>query len=84
MLPVRIVDSRCNLQINGALPRVGHRCGAGDGEGRRGRRFGVGLALVSEVAAAHGGSFTMTDAPTTGARAAIRLPTTDTRSTIHP
>jgi two-component system OmpR family sensor kinase len=50
----------------------------------RGRRFGLGLALVSEVAAAHGGSFTLTDAPTTGARAAIRIPTTDTRGTIHP
>jgi len=50
----------------------------------RGRRFGLGLALVSEVAAAHGGSLTLTDAPSTEACAAIRLPTTDTRSTIHP
>lgn len=39
-----------------------------------GRRFGLGLSLVREVAAAHGGTFTLVEAPTGGVRAVIELP----------
>jgi signal transduction histidine kinase len=39
-----------------------------------GRRFGLGLSLVREVAAAHGGTFTLTDVPGSGVRASIEVP----------
>lgn len=39
-----------------------------------GRRFGLGLSLVREVASAHGGSFRLTPAPGAGVCAVIELP----------
>ena len=39
-----------------------------------GRRFGLGLSLVREVAAAHAGTFTLAAAPGSGAAAIIDLP----------
>ncbi len=39
-----------------------------------GRRFGLGLSLVREVAAAHGGTLTLTEPPEGGVRAVIELP----------
>lgn len=45
---------------------------AADGPG--GRRFGLGLALVREIAVAHGGELVLLPAPTGGARAELRLP----------
>lgn len=39
-----------------------------------GRRFGLGLFLVREIATAHGGTFTLTNLPGPGVRATIRLP----------
>jgi two-component system, OmpR family, sensor kinase len=39
-----------------------------------GRRFGLGLSLVREVAAAHAGTFTLAPMPGSGARASIDLP----------
>ena len=39
-----------------------------------GRRFGLGLSLVREVAAAHGGIFTLAAMPGSGVRATIELP----------
>jgi signal transduction histidine kinase len=39
-----------------------------------GRRFGLGLALVREVVAAHGGSVTATGSPGEGATFTITLP----------
>ncbi len=49
--------------------------GAGSPGGVGGsRRFGLGLALVREVAAAHGGEFALVDLPGAGVRAAISLP----------
>jgi len=38
------------------------------------RRFGLGLSLAREVAAAHGGTLTLTGTPPPGVRATIRLP----------
>jgi len=37
--------------------------------------YGLGLAIVSEVVAAHGGSVTIDDAPAGGARVVVELPT---------
>lgn len=39
-----------------------------------GRRFGLGLALVREVATAHGGTFSLAGRPGAGVRATIDLP----------
>ena len=39
------------------------------------RRFGLGLALVRDVATAHGGRFELTNRPGGGVRAALYLPT---------
>ena len=39
-----------------------------------GRRFGLGLSLVNEVAAAHGGTLSIADHPGGGVRAVIDLP----------
>jgi signal transduction histidine kinase len=39
-----------------------------------GRRFGLGLSLVREVAAAHGGTLSLTEPPEGGVRAVIALP----------
>jgi len=39
-----------------------------------GRRFGLGLSLVREVAAAHGGTFTLADRSGQGVRATLDLP----------
>lgn len=39
-----------------------------------GRRFGLGLSLAREVAAAHGVALTLTGTPPPGVRATIRLP----------
>ncbi len=39
-----------------------------------GRRFGLGLSLVREVATAHGGTFTLAGRPGAGVRATIDLP----------
>lgn len=49
----------------------GHESGSGVGGGRR---FGLGLSLAGEVAAAHGGTLTMTGTPPPGVRATLRLP----------
>lgn len=46
---------------------------SGPGAGA-GRRFGLGLSLAREVAAAHGGTLTLTGTPPPGVRATIRLP----------
>lgn len=48
--------------------------GARAADGPGGRRFGLGLALVREVAVAHGGELVLMPAPTGGARAELRLP----------
>lgn len=45
--------------------------------GPAGRRFGLGLALVREVAAAHRGSMSLTDRPGGGAVATLRIPAAD-------
>lgn len=50
------------------------RGGASGGGVGGGRRFGLGLALVREVATAHGGSFTLESNPGSGVRASIDLP----------
>ncbi len=42
-----------------------------------GRRFGLGLSLAREVAAAHGGTLTQTGTPPPGVRVTIRLPAAD-------
>ena len=47
--------------------------GSGGGVGG-GRRFGLGLSLVREVATAHGGVLTLIGAPGNGVRATIDLP----------
>src|SRR6478609_6659073 len=39
-----------------------------------GRRFGLGLSPARDVAAAHGGTLTLTGTPPPGDRATIRLP----------
>ena len=44
------------------------------GEGLGGRRFGLGLALVREVATAHGGTLTLGSPAEGGTRAEISLP----------
>lgn len=41
---------------------------------------GLGLAIVAEVVAAHGGEIRLTDAPTGGARFEVRLPLSPTNS----
>jgi signal transduction histidine kinase len=46
---------------------------SGEGVGGR-RRFGLGLSLAREVAAAHGGTLTLTGTPPPGVRATLRLP----------
>ena len=38
------------------------------------RRFGLGLALVQEIARSHGGVFTLSDGPEIGAVATLRIP----------
>lgn len=43
-------------------------------DGPGGRRFGLGLALVREVAVAHGGTLVLRPGPAGGARAEVRLP----------
>lgn len=48
--------------------------GARSADGPGGRRFGLGLALVREVAVAHGGELVLLPAPTGGARAELHLP----------
>jgi signal transduction histidine kinase len=47
---------------------------ARDTERGNGRRFGLGLALVQEVARAHGGRLEITGRPGHGARFSLRLP----------
>ncbi len=49
----------------------GRESGSGVGGGRR---FGLGLALAREVAAAHGGTLTLSGTPPPGVRATLRLP----------
>jgi signal transduction histidine kinase len=44
-------------------------------DGPTGRRFGLGLALVRDIAAAHGGRFALANRSGGGVRAAIYLPT---------
>ncbi len=39
-----------------------------------GKRFGIGLSLVREIAAAHSGTFELTGIPGEGARATLTLP----------
>jgi signal transduction histidine kinase len=53
--------------------RFARGLGSGGGVGG-GRRFGLGLSLVREVATAHGGTFTLTDGARGGAIATIELP----------
>jgi signal transduction histidine kinase len=48
--------------------------GSHPADGPGGRRFGLGLALVREVAVAHGGTLTLGPGPDGGARAEISLP----------
>nr|WP_239028514.1 HAMP domain-containing sensor histidine kinase [Pseudonocardia acidicola] len=52
---------------------VSGRARATDGQ----RRYGLGLALVSEIAAAHGGGVTVLDRPGPGAALRITLPTAE-------
>ncbi|WP_212908698.1 HAMP domain-containing sensor histidine kinase [Streptomyces sp. TS71-3] len=47
------------------------------GETGRGRRFGIGLALVREVVHGHGGTIGVEGAPGTGACFTVRLPALD-------
>ncbi|NJC68581.1 HAMP domain-containing histidine kinase [Planosporangium thailandense] len=54
------------------------RFARGPEAGGRGRRFGLGLALVREVLHAHGGSLTIDGHPGEGARFAMTLPTAGT------
>ncbi|TKV60770.1 HAMP domain-containing histidine kinase [Nakamurella flava] len=48
--------------------------GSRSADGPGGRRFGLGLALVREVAVAHGGELVLRPGPTGGARAELHLP----------
>lgn len=50
------------------------RFARGAGTAGTGRRFGIGLALVDEVARAHGGSLLVDGEPGRGARVGLRLP----------
>jgi signal transduction histidine kinase len=45
-----------------------------DARARSGGRSGLGLAIVAEIAAAHGGSVVIDDGPLGGARVTLRLP----------
>jgi len=45
-------------------------------DGPGGRRFGLGLALVREVATAHGGTLRLGPGPAGGVRAEIEVPAT--------
>jgi signal transduction histidine kinase len=56
--------------------RFARGLGSGGGVGG-GRRFGLGLSLVREVATAHGGTFTLTEGSRGGAVATIELPGDD-------
>jgi len=56
--------------------RFARGLGSGGGVGG-GRRFGLGLSLVREVATAHGGVLTLVGAPGAGVRATIDLPADD-------
>lgn len=55
------------------LPRLFERFASGSGAGER-RRYGLGLALVSEIAGRHGGEVTAHNAPDGGAVLEITLP----------
>ena len=60
-----------------AAPRLTERFARGQTSGNGvggGRRFGLGLSLVREVSAAHGGTFTLVAMPHRGVRATIELP----------
>jgi signal transduction histidine kinase len=50
------------------------RFARGAGAAGKGRRFGLGLALVREVVLAHGGALTLDGAPGVGATATVTLP----------
>ena len=52
--------------------------------GPAGRRFGLGLALVREVAVAHRGSLSLSDRQGGGAIATLRLPAGDPQPTDQP
>ena len=57
--------------------RLTERFARGQASGREvggRRRFGLGLSLAREVAAAHGGTLTLTGTPPPGVRATLRLP----------
>jgi hypothetical protein len=54
VLPVRIVDSRCNLQINGALRRVGTAAVQVTGQGRRAGVRDVRVVLNAAVVSQRG------------------------------
>jgi signal transduction histidine kinase len=51
--------------------------GTSQSAGPAGRRFGLGLALVVDVASAHGGRFDLLNREPRGARAVLRLPVAD-------
>jgi signal transduction histidine kinase len=50
----------------------------------QGRRFGLGLALVSEVVQAHGGTLRLDGRPGQGATATISLPVPSERPDVPP
>ncbi|MFJ8816633.1 sensor histidine kinase [Amycolatopsis thermoflava] len=58
------------------LPTIFDRFASGPGDGGAGarRRYGLGLALVSEIVARHGGSVTAGNPAAGGARLQVRLP----------
>lgn len=62
---------------DGDADRLTERFARGQASATRvggGRRFGLGLSLVREVATAHGGTFSLTGLPGAGVRATIELP----------
>jgi signal transduction histidine kinase len=81
---IRIAISQGKLQIavedaGSGIPletrdRVTKRFARGSEAARKGEGAGLGLALVSAIAAAHGGELVVTDSDLGGARVALLLP----------
>ncbi|GAA1382481.1 sensor histidine kinase [Catellatospora chokoriensis] len=82
-LRVRTADGRVNLAVvddgdgldPAATAALTERFARGpQTHAGRGRRFGLGLALVREIVHAHGGTFTLDGRPSAGATATITMP----------